>query len=228
MNYNSRLLPSIAAVMAVVTIACGSPATPADDIGDTPQEVIDSLVECSADLRLYELKGHVKDCTRKSFFNVVTTADGSFTVDSTGRDTLVATAHFDIRGTYLPKKHERVRRDSAGRIVRWEDRRANVDNIPGGFLKDTIEYRYIDDNHLISDGMGQYAVIVYDNDRKVVGQYTVPRFNRVNTSAFNVYKAFDENGNWTERLTIWSTQGVNDSLPHVSYSIDRRIITYYK
>ena len=42
----------------------------------------------------------------------------------------------------------------------------------------------------------------------------------------NIYRAEDSRGNWTERLTIWVTQG-RTSAPHLSYTLDRREIIYY-
>lgn len=186
----------------------------------------DSITSASQDLKLYELKGPVKECTKTSYFDVTMQGD-RFVVDSAGTNVVKSTAHFDSNGNYVAKSHERVTRDKQGRLTRWEDRRPNVDNIHGGVLKDTLQYSYINGNHVLSDGMGVYALVVFDDDNKVVGQYTVPSSTRKATSAFNVYKAFDDRGNWTERVTIWSTEGMNDPHPSVHYSIDRRDIVYY-
>ena len=45
-------------------------------------------------------------------------------------------------------------------------------------------------------------------------------------TANNIYRKFDKNGNWTERLTVWTTRSAGGR-PHVSYSLEQREIEYY-
>lgn len=178
----------------------------------------------SDDLRYYELKGNVKSSKITTFFGV-RPDDASMAVDSSRMTS--STAYFDKLGGYVAKENERIRRDGQGRIVRWEDRRPNLKSAHPGFLKDTLTYEYVTPNQLVSRGRGAMSVIVFDDDCKIVGQFIHPEFADAEMSAFNVYKEFDRHGNWTERLTVWTTRGSGDRLPDVHYSLDRREITYY-
>ena len=127
---------------------------------------------------------------------------------------------------YVTRRDERVRRDEEGRIIRWEDRRPNLRRLHGGFLKDTLSYRHVSPNIVQTSGMGDYAITVYDDNHRIVGQYTDPLADGDKTAVFNVYRAEDSHGNWTERLSIWTTQTPGQR-PHISYSLDRREIVYY-
>ena len=134
--------------------------------------------------------------------------------------------YFDSLGNYVPRRDERIKRDEYGRIVRWEDRRPNLRRVHGGFLKDTLTYRHISPNVVQSAGMGDYAITVYDDNRRVVGQYTDPIAAGEQSAVFNLYRSEDERGNWTERLSVWTTQAPG-SRPHVSYTLTRRDIKYH-
>lgn len=221
---NSHIFRTMCAV-ALTTVAlsgCGDSdkVSNNDYLADT-----DSMSVLGQDLSLYELKGSPREVTKTTYFDVVRQNDSYQIGDST--KTQMSAIRFSEDGKYLPKKDEKVRRDSEGRITYWENNHPVAAKVPIGFSKDTLGFKYIDQNHMVSDGMGQYAVVVYDDDHKIIGQTTVSRLNHITTSAHNIYKRFDKNGNWTERLTIWSTQGVSDPLPKVHYTIDKRTITYY-
>ncbi len=220
----SHILRTLCAASAagVILAGCGSSDKEANSeyLADT-----DTVAAFGTDLALYELIGSPRDVSKTTYYDVVADNGNYRIADST--KSRMSAIRFSEAGKYLPKKDERVRRDDQGRINYWENFHPVAAKVPIGFSKDTLAFRYIDDNHLISDGMGQYAVVVYDNDHKIIGQTTVSRLNHITTSAHNVYNKFDKNGNWTERLTIWSTQGVNDALPTVHYTIDKRTISYY-
>ncbi len=216
----------ILALMAGAAMALASSCGTSGTADEASAEAAADTTVCT-DLALHELHGPVKECTKTSYFDVKLDGDSYTVVDTVGDAVISSTARFDEQGRYIKKENESIRRDEMGRIVRWEDHRPNAENVPGGFLKDTLEYKYVNGNHLVSTGMGAYAVIVYDDEGKVVGQYTAPELTKTYTSAFNVYKKFDKKGNWTERLTIWSTMGAKDSIPHLNYSVDRREIIYY-
>lgn len=178
------------------------------------------------DLALYELNGDVKKVVKTTYYDV-DLINEEYKIDSLGENVIESTIYFDEDGRLKPRKDEVVKRDAKGRIVYWEDHRPNAKGQAVGYLKDTLSYKYVNGNHMINDGMGNYSVIVFDDDNKVVGQYMVPRQNYSQSCAFNVYKKFDKQGNWTERVTIWSTQGKDAPRPSLKYSIDRRDITYY-
>lgn len=179
----------------------------------------------TSDLSLFELRDRVKRVTTNTYYNVTLDAD-SVIIDSVPANVVTTEVYFDSLGHYVPRRDERLRRDEWGRIVRWEDRRPNLRRVHGGFLKDTLSYRHVSSNVVQSTGMGDYSITVYDDRRRVVGQYTVPLADGEHTAVFNLYRDEDERGNWTERLSVWTTQSTG-SRPHISYSLDRREIVYY-
>lgn len=188
------------------------------------REVDGELFETS-DLSLFELRDRVKRVTTNTYYNVTLDAD-SVIIDSVPANVVTTEVYFDSLGHYVPRRDERLRRDEWGRIVRWEDRRPNLRRVHGGFLKDTLSYRHVSSNVVQSTGMGDYSITVYDDRRRVVGQYTDPLADGEHTAVFNLYRDDDERGNWTERLSVWTTQSTG-SRPHISYSLDRREIVYY-
>ena len=179
----------------------------------------------TSDLSLFELRDRVKRVTTNTYYNVTLDAD-SVIIDSVPTNVVTTEVYFDSLGHYVPRRDERLRRDEWGRIVRWEDRRPNLRRVHGGFLKDTLSYRHVSSNVVQSTGMGDYSITVYDDRRRVVGQYTDPLADGEHTAVFNLYRDEDERGNWTERLSVWTTQSTG-SRPHISYSLDRREIVYY-
>lgn len=185
----------------------------------------DELFE-TTDLSLFELRHRVKSVHSSVFYNVVPGVD-SVAVDTAAQNVVRSVVYFDSLGNYVPRRDERIKRDEYGRIVRWEDRRPNLRRVHGGFLKDTLTYRHISPNVVQSAGMGDYAITVYDDNRRVVGQYTDPIAAGEQSAVFNLYRSEDEKGNWTERLSVWTTQAPG-SRPHVSYTLTRRDIKYYK
>lgn len=185
----------------------------------------DELFE-TTDLSLFELRHRVKSVHSSVFYNVVPGVD-SVAVDTAAQNVVRTVVYFDSLGNYVPRRDERIKRDEYGRLVRWEDRRPNLRRVHGGFLKDTLTYRHISPNVVQSAGMGDYAITVYDDNRRVVGQYTDPIAAGEQSAVFNLYRSEDEKGNWTERLSVWTTQAPG-SRPHVSYTLTRRDIKYYK
>lgn len=179
----------------------------------------------TSDLSLFELRDRVKRVTTHTYYNVTPDAD-SVIIDSVPANVVTTVVYFDSLGHYVPRRDERLRRDEWGRIVRWEDRRPNLRRVHGGFLKDTLSYRHVSSNVVQSTGMGDYSVTVYDYRRRVVGQYTDPLADGDHTAVFNLYRDEDSRGNWTERLSVWTTQS-EGARPHISYSLDRREIVYY-
>lgn len=195
-----------------------------DGEASSAREADGELFETS-DLSLFELRDRVKRVTTNTYYNVTLDAD-SVIIDSVPANVVTTEIYFDSLGHYVPRRDERLRRDEWGRIVRWEDRRPNLRRVHGGFLKDTLSYRHVSSNVVQSTGMGDYSVTVYDDRRRVVGQYTDPLADGEHTAVFNLYRNEDERGNWTERLSVWTTQSTG-SRPHISYSLDRREIVYY-
>ena len=193
--------------------------------GDGEDTDGDELFE-TTDLSLFELRHRVKSVHSSVFYNVVPGVD-SVAVETAAQNVVRTVVYFDSLGNYVPRRDERIKRDEYGRIVRWEDRRPNLRRVHGGFLKDTLTYRHISPNVVQSAGMGDYAITVYDDNRRVVGQYTDPIAAGEQSAVFNLYRSEDEKGNWTERLSVWTTQAPG-SRPHVSYTLTRRDIKYYK
>lgn len=223
-NINTPILRMIPGLLylALATSCHDNLTSGSDDVRESSTD--EELFETS-DLSLFELRHRVKRVTTTTFYNVIPGPD-SIAIDTTAVKPLVTTVYFDQLGHYVPRRDERVKRDEWGRIIRWEDRRPNLRRLHGGFLKDTLTYRHDSPNVVRTSGMGDYAVTVYDNNRRVVGQYTDPLADGEHTAVFNLYRNEDRRGNWTERLSVWTTQ-TPGSRPHVSYSLDRRDIVYY-
>lgn len=217
-----KLLPLVSLCLSIVMLSSCS-------AGDSPHESATEedgteIFETS-DLSLFELRHRVKRVNTTTYYNVVPGPD-SVAVDTTAANRIMTTIYFDSLGHYVQRRDERIKRDEWGRIIRWEDRRPNVRRVHPGFLKDTLTYRHDSPNVVRTSGMGDYAVTVYDDNRRVVGQYTDPLADGEHTAVFNLYRAEDRRGNWTERLSVWTTQ-TPGARPHVSYSLDRREIVYY-
>lgn len=179
-----------------------------------------------SDLRMFELQGPVKECVKQTFYSVKMQAD-TFAVDTMPETIHRSELYFDKLGNYVPSSNERIDRDDKGRITYWRDSRPNAKGVDPGMLRDTLRYTHINNNVLQSKGMGEFAITVYDNEGRIVGQYSDPDVKGTQTAAFNVYRSFDSMGNWTERLTVWTTQSAGGR-PHVSYTVDRRTVTYYQ
>ncbi len=213
---------SLSFVMSLVSCSSGdagggiSPFT-FEDTQEKPFE--------SADLALLELRHRVKRVTKTTYYKVTPGVD-SVEVDTASVNRLETTIYFDSLGNYVQRRDERISRDNLGRMVRWEDHRPNHRRLHGGFLKDTLGYRHVSENVVESEGMGDFAVTVYDDNRRIVGQYTDPRVDGEHTAVFNIYRRNDRRGNWIERLSVWTTQ-TTGARPHISYTLDRREITYY-
>lgn len=199
---------------------------------DTPHEVNQAEMAGAAkqqdysDLRMFELKGPVKECIKETFYSVELLENDSYKVDSTASKRHTATLYFDKLGNYVPSASEKVDRDEKGRIVYWRDKRPNAKGVDPGMLRDTLRYTHVNGNVLQSKGMGEFAVTVYDADNRIVGQYSDPDVDGTQMAAFNIYREFDNRGNWTKRVTVWTTQSAGGR-PHVSYTLDNRTITYY-
>lgn len=215
---SSRIFPIIAAVAFALTASC----TGSRDGGENPAEA-DTFE--SSDLALFELRHRVRNVTTTTYYNVTPGPD-SVAVDTMPENRLTTVIYFDSLGRYVQRRDERIRRDSLGRIIRWEDHRPNLRRLHGGFLKDTLSYRHLSSNVVQTSGMGDYAITVYDDDHRIVGQYTDPLVDGEHTAVFNIYRAEDSRGNWTERLSTWTTQTPGQR-PHISYTLDRREIAYY-
>ncbi len=215
---------SLAAGLAMTS--CHTAETSDEWSTDTPVDESRKLdAEPYSDLKMFELRGPVKDCAKATYYKV------SYAGNKVSFDTMPETVHktdlyFDKLGNYVPSSSEKIERDTEGRITYWRDRRPNVKGVDPGLLRDTLRYTHVNDNVLQSKGMGEFAITVYDNDGRIVGQYTDPDIAGTQMSAFNVYREFDSYGNWTERLTVWTTQSAGGR-PHVNYTLDRREITYY-
>lgn len=223
-NINTPILRMIPGLLYLaLATSCHDNLTSGSD--DTREGSTDEELFETSDLSLFELRHRVKRVTTTTFYNVIPGPD-SVAIDTTEVKPLVTTVYFDQLGHYVSRRDERVKRDEWGRIIRWEDRRPNLRRLHGGFLKDTLTYRHDSPNVVRTSGMGDYAVTVYDDNRRVVGQYTDPLADGEHTAVFNLYRNEDRRGNWTERLSVWTTQAPG-SRPHVSYSLDRRDIVYY-
>lgn len=213
-------LPSLLALCA----GCGGNPSFGETDGENP---VAERFE-SPDLSLNELSGRVRSVKTTTFYKA--TPDGDFLnveVDTMPANVMVTTVYFDSLGNYVARRDERIRRDDLGRMTRWEDRRPNLNRQHGGFLKDTLSYEYVSPNLMRTEGMAEYATIVYDDRHRVVGQYSAPAIDGETSAVFNLYRTEDAEGNWTERLSIWNTAQPG-SRPHTSYTLERREITYYR
>lgn len=218
-----RTLTSIAlpSLLALCAGCGGNPSTIQCD--SLPDNVFET-----PDLSLNELTGHVKKVTTTTYYKA--TPDADFTnveVDTMPSNVMVTTVYFDSLGTYVARRDERIKRDAKGRITRWEDRRPNLNRQHGGFLKDTLAYEHVSPNLMRTEGMAEYAAIVYDDRHRVVGQYSAPAIDGSTSAVFNLYRTEDPQGNWTERLSIWNTAQPGGK-PHTSYTLERREITYHR
>lgn len=214
-------------ILTVLLVACGR--QPIDDQFSEWVEQTDGSDSDQAltpDLKVFEVSGPARKIHTVTYYGVIPCADGQFQIPDSLNCT-ETTVYIDTLGRYVPRRDERVRRDSAGRIVSWEDRRPNLRRIDGGFLRDTLGYTHISENVLTTTGMGEYAVTVYDNDHRIVGQYTDPLTDGEKTAVFNVYLDEDDRGSWTRRMGVWTTQ-TSGQRPHVSYTLDQRDITYWR
>lgn len=204
------------ALLATATSCGGNESATADETAvDDPS---------TPDRAFFELVDDVKEARTLTYWRVTQQGD-SLVADTTAATRTERAVYFDKRGNYLAKEHETVKRDSLDRIVRWEDHRPNATAHPG-FLRDTLAYDFSNINALTVTGMGERATVVRDDRGNIVGQYATPLTQGANISAINVIKATDKHGNWTERLTVWTTHTPGNK-PHVSYTIDRRTIIYY-
>lgn len=178
------------------------------------------------DLKHYELVGPVKSSRRITYYDL-TEVDGELQPDTASTNRMETVAYFDANGGYVTKKDERLRRDVQGRITRWEDRHPNYRTIHPGFLRDTLAYEFPQPGVMRVHGKGLLTVVVTDRFGNIIGQQSHSTDPRYYTSASNIYRRYDSHGNWTERLTVWTTSTRGDSIPTIRYSIDRRKLVYY-
>ncbi|MCM1522617.1 MAG: hypothetical protein NC039_08205 [Muribaculaceae bacterium] len=213
-------LPIVAA--SLLAASCSGSGIIGADTDDRGEEA--GIFE-TTDLSLLELRHRVKRVVKTTYWKATPGVD-SVVVDTTAANVTVTVCYFDSLGNYVARRDERIRRDEYGRIIRWEDRRPNLNRQHGGFLKDTLSYEHLSPNVVRTNGMGDFAVTVYDDERRIVGQYTDPVIDGEHTAVFNIYRDEDSRGNWTERLSVWTTQQP-DVRPHISYTLEKREIVYY-
>lgn len=218
-----KLLIGLLPVAFAIAASMGCSRIPEAAAGEEPGE--EACIFETTDLSLFELRHRVKRVVKTTYWQATPGPD-SVEVDTAAVNVTVTTAYFDTLGRYVARRDERLRRDEQERITRWEDRRPNLRRQHGGFLKDTLGYTHVSSNVVMSEGMGDFAVTVYDDERRIVGQYTDPVVDGEHTAVFNLYRATDSLGNWTERLSVWTTQQPG-ARPHISYTLDRRKIVYY-
>ncbi|MCM1162762.1 MAG: hypothetical protein NC339_00680 [Muribaculaceae bacterium] len=216
--------PGLSLLLSVMLAAAACTDSAISDQASAQTEGEAEIFE-STDLSLMELRHRVKRVTTTTYWRATPGPD-SVAVDTTASNVTVTVAYFDSLGNYVARRDERIRRDEYGRMVRWEDRRPNLNRQHGGFLKDTLSYEHLSPNVVMSNGMGDFAVTVYDDSRRIVGQYTDPAVDGEHTAVFNIYRSSDQLDNWTERLSVWTTQQPG-SRPHISYTLQRRDIVYY-
>lgn len=214
----------LAAFAALILTSCGSAEPPIQEKEESGMSDFHT-----DDLDIFELCGRVKNVTKTTYYKVVLNDGDSLAIDTNAVNRVETKIYFDSLGHYVKRRNERLERDAEGRIVKWSDGRPNIKGLHGGFLRDTLRYQHISENLMESSGMGQFATTVYDDNRRIVGQYTKPLSDQSGGdtgSCFNIYRSEDQYGNWTERLTVWVTQGTSGT-PHVSYTVDTREIIYY-
>lgn len=178
------------------------------------------------DLHHYELVGPVKASRKVTYYDVFDN-DGVFEPDTSSTNRIETVAYFDEDGGYVAKQDERIKRDEQGRITRWEDRHPNYPSIHPGFLRDSLSYKFISPNVTRVHGKNMLNVIVTDDMGNILSQQIHSVSPKYDSSASNVYRKYDDHGNWTERLTVWTTATKGDSIPSIRYSIDKRKIVYY-
>ena len=221
----NRLLLLVYVVFAAVFMTGLASCEPAG--ADENGSVADSVKEPDnySDLPFFELSGKVKECSRTTYYRVNVLADGEVEIDSAGGSKTVVMM-FDKRNHYVKKAGERVKRDSLGRIVRWEDRTTNAKGVHGGFLVDTLAFDYNNPYVLISKGMGELTTTTRDKSGNIIGQVSTPLGVGPTTSAQNVVLSTDEQGNWVKRLIVWTDNAAGQA-PRVCYMLDTREIKYY-
>ncbi|MDE6556194.1 MAG: hypothetical protein K2K55_04435 [Duncaniella sp.] len=226
-SHKSLFITLVTAAMIGLTGASCSQRPIDDQVTDwlTDADGTDTLFTTS-DLSTFEVSGRVRRLHTLTYYDIIPDGKGGFTIPDSMNCTETV-VYFDTLGRYVPRRDERIRRDSAGRIVRWEDHRPNLRRIHGGFLRDTLAYTRLSDNVLTTSGMGEFAVTVYDNDHRIVGQFSDPMTDGDQTAVFNVYLEADSLANWTSRMGVWTTRS-HGCRPHVSYTLDRRTIDYWK
>lgn len=218
-----RIVPFLF-VFTLTAVSCSeNEDTSVDEVTDVelPVETIPS------DLPLFELRGDVKQCKRTIFHHVAVDSTGCVVGDSSAGFKSV-TMMFDRRNHFVPGKYEKIKRDSAGRICRWEDRTPNVKGLHGGFLRDTLVYDYESPEVTYISGRGELTTVIRDTVGNIIGQSTTPLAGAGGvTSAINLPLDSDDNGNWTERLVMWTVQTPGRHA-RVYQMIEYREIEYYK
>lgn len=224
-----RTIPVLIPAVLALTLLCSCSGHQGEEAPESVEfDALEAAMAQTAtpDLRHYELVGPVKSSTRTTYY-ALQEVDGQLQPDTASTNKVMAVAYFDEAGGYVSKKDERIRRDNQGRITRWEDRHPNYSSIHPGFLKDTLAYTFESDNVMRVTGKKMETVVVTNPLGFILGQHTHSTSPRYDTTASNIYRKYDSHGNWTERLTVWTTRTEGDSIPSVRYSIDRRRIIYY-
>lgn len=221
----THLLPLAILTLGACSTQSQEEGVSADDTDFDPVTLASSQVS-TPDLRHYELVGPVKSSRRVTYYDLLD-VDGKLEPDTASANMTEAVAYFDANGGYVTKKDERLRRDEQGRITRWEDRHPNYRTIHPGFLRDTLAYEFPQPHVMRVHGKGLLSVVVTDRFGNIIGQQSHSADPKYDTSATNIYRRYDSHGNWTERLTVWTTSTRGDSIPSIRYSIDRRKIVYY-
>lgn len=222
---NFRLFIAAMAVSSLM-VACEAGSSANNSENDARTKSVEKSTEYS-DLKMFELTGPVQECITETFYKCEYKGD-KVEADTNAVNRRSTQVAFDRDGRYLPAKNEEVKRDEKGRMIFWRDARPNDPKMHPGVLRDTLAYQHVNNNVVESSGMGEYAVTVYDNQNRVVGMYSQnSTVDNALISAFNIYRKEDIQGNWTERLTVWTSRGANGE-PHTTYSLTRRSLTYYK
>lgn len=211
----------------VLTMLCACQAEKANDSQSDSLDDLSRQLDSQeySDLKMFELHGPVKLVEKTTFYSVRMDENNVPVADTTAANCRTTELYFDKIGNYVPTENEKIKRDEKGRITHWRDARPTVKNVHPGLMMDSLRYTHINNNVLQSKGIGEFAVTIFDNDGNIVGQYSKPEQGE-HTTAFNIPLQLDENGNWIERLTVWTSAG-NGEQPHVSYTLDRRTISYY-
>ncbi|MBD5317616.1 MAG: hypothetical protein HDS11_08105 [Bacteroides sp.] len=217
----------LAGIVSLSLTGCGSDEKRTVTDFSEPETDLSAELEAEpySDLKMFELRGPVKGCVKETFYDVDMGPD-SLIVNDDEQVRRRTELYFDRTGNYVVSNSEKIERDAKGQITYWRDNRPNNPKTHPGMLRDTLRYTHVNNNVLQSSGMGEFAVTVYDNEGRIVGQYSEPDIDGTQMAAFNVYRIFDSYGNWTERLTVWTSQSAHGK-PHVSYTLDRRDISYY-
>ncbi|MDE6394354.1 MAG: hypothetical protein K2K77_03335, partial [Duncaniella sp.] len=134
----TRIFICLAVVAACLTASCTG-------LGNDDRTVAGTDTFETSDLSLFELRHRVRNVTTTTYYNVIPGPD-SIAIDTMPENRLTTVIYFDTLGRYVTRRDERIRRDSLGRIIRWEDHRPNLRRLHGGFLKDTLSYRHVSPN----------------------------------------------------------------------------------